>query len=229
MMPSAMRWLMGLCLGLVCALPGHAAEDPYAAWHAGRPGEAIPTLRAKAEAVDTWQAWYDLGLCAAAAEDHGLAAAALVAAQRRAPWRSEPRQVLSLLGQRLPPSAVAWLGPLAWPGLGWPGLILAACAGICLAAGFVWPRRRFLLLSSGGLALLLILPGTLAAWREAQITLLAIPHDTSLLDATGRVVGAIEAGTVVRQISPQAWQDRYLVDLGDGVRGYVPTADTARY
>jgi hypothetical protein len=220
-----MNWL----LLIICFCGFMQAEDPYAAWQAGRPAEAIDDLRTRAESTNSWQAWYDLGLCAAAAEQHGLASAALVAAHRRAPWRSEARSALVLLGQRMPASSVAWLGPLAWPGLSWQALMLALLAGASLGSAIYIARHRFILISLGAAASFAVLPGALAAWLDGRTPIAAIPNETSLSDATGRIICNLDAGTVVVLVHDQVWQDRYLVDVGDGQHGYVPVADLAQY
>lgn len=216
------------CLLTCLVWIGLGAADAYATWQAGRPQDALADLQVRAETSDAWEAWYDLGLCAAAAEDRGRAAAALVAAHRRAPWRSEPAQALGHLGQSLPDGWIPWLGPIAWPGTGWTGLALALTAGFAIGLACCQRRPRGLLLSLGGLLLLAIAPGAIAAWHDGRLNHAAVAADTRLLDATGRPQALVPAGSVVRILSETPWQGRHLVSIA-GSRGYLPTGDLLRW
>jgi hypothetical protein len=215
----------------VCAwifAPMQAAEDAYAAWQAGRPTESLPALQAQAETSDAWQDWFDAGLCAAAAEQRGLAVAAFLRAHDRAPWRDEPVRALSTIGSPLPPTWRAWLGPLAWPGSGWCGAVLAVIAGVSFAAATFHARRRGRWLALGCPAVLALLPGVIATWHDQALPLAAVVVDSRLLDATGKPVRALPAGTLVTLGDQDVWQGRHLVILSDGNRGYVPQGDLAR-
>lgn len=218
---------MLLLTALLCGL---TAEDPYVLWQNDRAAEALPLLQAQATQSDTWQAWYDAGLCAAAAEQRGLAVGNLLAAHVRAPWRSEPRQALLNLGAPPPAGWLHWLGPLAWPGSGWLAVILGGVAGVALALAVtlaVDGRRRAVWLSLASVLVIIIAPGFIATLHDGARPLAALRDDGHLLDATGRHVKALPAGTIVTLSADAPWQERWLVTLGDGTRGYVPLTDLA--
>lgn len=203
------------------------AEDPYALWQNGRPAEALPALQVRAEQSDAWQAWFDLGLCAAAADQRGPAVGWLLAAHTRAPWRAEPHAALSALGQPPPRGWLSWLGPLAWPGTSWCALVLAGLGGLACGLALTGRHRgRWLMLALG--AVMLLAPGVVASLHDRAVPLAAVVRDGHLLDATGRSVRPLPAGTVVTLISDEVWQERRLVELGDSSRGYVPETDLLR-
>ncbi len=204
-----------------------AAQDPYALWQNDRAAEALPLLQAEAQRSDTWQAWYDAGLCAAAAEQPGLAVGHLLAAHVRAPWRPEPRQALLSLGASPPAGWLTWLGPLAWPGTGWLAVILAGLAG-CATTLAVDGRRRAAWLTVAMVLVVVMAPGFIATLHDQARPLAALRGDGYLLDATGRNVKALPAGTIITLSADAPWQERWLVTLADGSRGYVPDADLIR-
>ena len=213
-----------VCL-LLCALPLVAADPVYAAWAQGRPAEAVPELLARARAGDGWAAWYDAGLAAQAAGDRGRAVACLAAALRRAPERAEIRQALAVLDAAPPPGWLDRLGPLAWPGLGWPALVLTAAGALALGAALFIRRGRLPLAAGGGLALLLVLPGALARGADAARPWAATCVDTHLLDAAGAPLAALPAGTLLERGAQPPWNGRAPVRLADGRAGFVPLAD----
>lgn len=216
--------LIALACSLSAATAVPVAEDAYALWQNGRPAEALPALQARAEQSDAWQAWFDLGLCAAAADQRGPAVGWLLAAHTRAPWRAEPRAALSALGAAPPPGWLTWLGPVAWPGTGWCALVIAGLGGLASAFALTGRQRgRWLLLALG--AIVLLAPGVVASLHDRALPLAAVIRDGHLLDATGRSVRPLAAGTVVTLASDELWQERRLVTLGDGSRGYIPATD----
>lgn len=209
---------------IVCCV---SAEDPYQTWAQGRPAEALPGLLAAAQASDApWQRWYDLGLAAHAAGQPGLAVAALLTAQQRAPWASEPRLALRQTGTPLPAAAMDVLGPLPALALSWPGLVLAGTAGALL--GWALYRRRVLPGLGAGLLLLLLAPGlVLACWPgPAWCTVLG---DSTLVDSTGAPQrgGELAPGTLLRREPREPWAGRVLVTTPDGRSGWVAESDTA--
>ncbi|HYE06627.1 MAG TPA: hypothetical protein VEL07_14010 [Planctomycetota bacterium] len=210
---------------LASASPMAAAEDAYAAWERGDPAASLAALSERAHATDRWDAWLDAGLAAAAAGERGQAAAALLAAHRRAPERAEPRQALAAIGATLPPGWLDRLGPIAWPGLGWSGAALATLAGLALAFGAA--RRRGRWIAIGVLAALAAAPGQIASWRDRRVPLAAIVADTHLYDSAGAAGAALGAGTLVERDAHQPWAGRRLVRTPDGAKGYVAAADLA--
>lgn len=219
-----MRMLLLLLTVFAC---GIAAEDPYALWQNDRAAEALPLLRAEATRSDDWQAWYDAGLCAAAVEQRGLAVGHLLAAHVRAPWRPEPQQALLSLGVTPPAGWLTWLGPLAWPGTGWLAVMLAGLAG-CASALALRRRRRAAWLTLAVVLILVVAPGFIATLHDQARPLAVLRDDGHLLDATGRNVQALPAGTIVLLSAEAPWQERWLVALPDGTRGYVPESDLLR-
>jgi len=215
---------VAVVLALAAALA--AADDPYALWAHGRAAEALSGLHRAAVASQGWDAWLDLGLAAAAAGDRGRAAVWLVESARRAPARREPRAALRALGATVPLSWSERLGALALPGQGWWGLTATALAGGALGVAVLLRRRRGTLALIGAGLLLVVLPGQIAAWRDAGDNLLAIAADTQLLDAAGAPQRALAAGSVLQRIARPPWAGRWLVALPDGRLGYVPVADT---
>jgi hypothetical protein len=215
---------LALITALMCScLMG---EDAYAPWSAGRPGESLPLLHAQAQAKDTWDAWLDLGLCAAAAERRGPAVVWLLEAQRRAPARSEPRQALASLGAALPDSYAARLGVFALPGSGALAPPLAAIAGLLLGYGVLGRRGRLGAVLLGSIALLAIVPGATAVWLDARHQWLGAASDTQLLDSTGAPLRAVAAGTIAERLPGPAWNGRLAVRLGEGSQGWLAEADT---
>jgi tetratricopeptide (TPR) repeat protein len=223
---SARRVLLALWLGALLPLAG--ADDPYALWSAGRPAAAIPALYAAAQASGRWDAWLDLGLAAAAAQDRPRAAAWLAEAARRAPERREPREAL----RALDPAhsiALSWserLGPLAWPGTGWPAVVLLGGAGLALGLALAGRRRRASAAFLGCVALAAAAPGQLAGLRDARHELLAVARDSHLLDSAGNPGDALPAGTLAERELQQPWPERVFVRLADGRRGYLALVDT---
>ena len=218
--------LLALLLGAVAPLAG--ADDPYAVWSGGHPDAAIPALYAAAQASGRWDAWLDLGLAAAAAQDRPRAAAWLAEAARRAPERREPREALRALD---PAQGVAlsWserLGPLTWPGTGWSAVALLAGAGLALGLALAGRRRRGAATLIGCAALAAVAPGQLAQLHDSRHELFATARDSHLLDSAGNPGDALPAGTVAEREAQAVWAGRVLVHLPDGRRGYLALVDT---
>jgi|GEM_PF-2621532 len=223
-MIRALLILVALGMGLLGLV---ASEDPYALWQHGRPHEALSGLQAQAERSNTWQAWYDLGLAAAAANQPGPAAAWLLKAHTRAPWRAEPRHALRVLGSPPPAGWLTWLGPVAWPGTGWIALSLAALAGLGFAGVCVARTKRTWWLVGGVLSTLLVAPGIVASLHDGRQPLAVILQPSQLLDASGHPQRSLPPGMIVTFLDQEAWQERRLVALADGTHGYVPVLDLA--
>ena len=220
--PPSIRCLFVILL----ALTGLAAVDqPYAAWESGRPADAIPALYQRALAQDRWDAWYDLGLAAAAAGDKGRAAVWLIAAARRAPEQPEPRAALSINGTPLPVTWMDRLGPVAMPGTGVTGLILLGFSGLCLGLACTARSRRGLAGSLGVLGLLIAAPGMIGVMLDSRNAWAATVRDTHLLDSAGNPVAQLPAGTVLRLVGDQAWAGRLGASLPNGQRGLVAQSD----
>jgi hypothetical protein len=203
-----------------------ASEDPYALWSAGHPREALSALHERAVAANSWDAWFDLGLAAAAAGEHGRACAWLLQARELAPGRSEPREALLALGATLPSSWIERVGPLAVPGRGWIGFALMLVAGLGIGYAIAGRKFRQGAVIAGIVALALALPGELAVWVDARIDLIAVVSDTQLLDSAGQAKQLLPAGTILIRESPTPWSERWQVRLQDGKRGFVPVPDT---
>jgi hypothetical protein len=218
-------WAAGMLLLLALA-HARGADDPYQLWSHGRPLDAIPALLLQAQGSDRWDAWLDLGLAAAAGGERGRAAAWLVAARARAPERDEPRAALRALGIELPPSWHSRCGPLAWPGSGWPGVVLLGLIGIALGHAVAAPRGRAAGLLVALLGAMAVAPGLGARILDGRLALVAVVRDTQLLDSTGSPAGAVAGGTVAVQESATPWSGRLRVTLADGRRGYLAIADT---
>jgi hypothetical protein len=210
---------MALC---ACA---SASEDPYALWSAGHPRQALPALHERAVATNSWDAWFDLGLAAAAAGEHGRACVWLLQARELAPGRDEPRAALLALGETLPASWVERVGPLVIPSRGWIGFSLMLIAG--LGIGYALAGRKFRQGTGtvGIVALALALPGELAVWADARVDLIAVVSDTQLLDSAGQAKHPLPAGTILIRESSTPWSGRWQVRLQDGKRGFVPASD----
>ncbi len=204
-----------------------ASEEPYALWQHGRPAEAVPALRDIAEHSDQWQAWYDLGLAAAAANQPGPAAAWVLKAHMRAPWRAEPRHALTVLGSPPPAGWLTWLGPVAWPGTGWSAVVIAALAGLSFAAACIARNKRSGWLVGALVATLIVAPGLVASFHDTRQPLAVILQSTQLLDASGHPLRSLPAGLITTLLDHEAWQERRLVMLADGTRGYVSVVDVA--
>ena len=212
---------------LALALPWSCgADDPYAAWGHGRPQDAIAPLHQRASASDRWDAWLDLGLAAIAAGRRNDGTAWLLAAHRRAPERSEPRQALRTLDVVPPVGWLDRLGPLALPGTGWTGLTLITLAGALLGYGLGARRWRMQALLIGAGLALIALPGRIAWEHDQGRLLVATVRDSQLYDSAGRPIAAIAAGTVLEQETAEVWAERILVHDGEGRRGHLPVADT---
>jgi hypothetical protein len=211
---------------LLIATGVFAADDPYAVWGHGRPQDAIAPLHRLATASGRWDAWHDLGLAAAAAGERGRAAAWLVEAHRLAPERREPLDALRALGSSPPAGWFDRLGPLAWPGCGWSGVILCGLGGLALGWALAEKRRRGAALALGLVACVAAAPGQLALLADARQPLTAVVRDSHLLDSAGKPGEAVAAGTIVAREPQPPWAGRVLVRLGDGRRGYLPLADT---
>lgn len=219
---ARVRSVLLALLVLIAGTAPLAAADPYAAWHQGRPAESVPLLRERAE-TGGWAAWFDCGLAAAEAGDRGSAAAWLLEAHRRAPWRREPRQALRVLGADLPATWCERLGGVAWPGTGWTGVLLLAGAGASL--GWWLPRRRQAWLPlAAGAAIVVALPGATAAWLDARVPLAAVIRDSALHDSAGVRIATVAAGTLARIEVGDDWQGRVLVRVREA-RGWLPRAD----
>lgn len=218
-----MRWMTVCCMALLCACPIFST-DPYDVWQAGQPATAVPDLYAQATATNSWQAWYDAGLAAAAADNQGAAVVWLLRAHQLAPWQPQPRQALSILQSPLPPGWITWLGPLAIIGTGWLGAVIAAAAGVCIGLAW-WSPRRARWVVAGALCTLAVAPGCIASWHDATTIFAATGADTRLLDTTGSPILALPLGTIVRQADTPVWQGRQLVTTLDGRSGYIPVGD----
>lgn len=210
---------------LVALITLNGAEDPYAAWGHGRPQDAITALHQTAVSSDRWDAWLDLGLAAAAADQRGKAVAWLVLAHNAAPEQTEPREALTVLGATLPARWLDRLGPLALPGIGWQGLAILALGGLAAGHALTGRRRRGLAVGLALLALCLALPGQLAWQHDHRQILVATVRDSHLVDSTGTPQDAVPAGTIAIRAAPEAWAGRVLVTLADGRRGYLAQAD----
>jgi len=218
-------WSACLLLALLrCGIT--AADDPYQMWGLGRPQAAIPLLLRQAQQSDRWDAWFDLGVAAAAAGKRGPAVSWLLAAHHRAPERAEPMTALRALGIALPPTWLDRLGPLAWSGCGWPGVVVLAIAALSLGYACLARRRRGLALTLGLIAGACAAPGQIAAWSDRRTDLIAVVHATRLLDSAGNPEEPVPAGTPVVRDPQPPWAGRLLVTLLDGRRGYLPLADT---
>lgn len=217
------RRLLGLLLLLAVGLA--ATDQPYSAWEAGRPADAIPALHQRAQAADRWDAWYDCGLAAAAAGDKGRAAVWLIEAVRRAPERPEPRAALTANGTPLPLTWMDRLGPVALPGTGVCGLALMGLAGIGLGLAIAGRRRRGWCAGIGAVALLAALPGFAGTVLDARSAWAATVRDTHLLDSAGNPVAQLPAGTVLTLAGDQPWAGRLGVSLPSGQRGLVAQSD----
>jgi hypothetical protein len=204
----------------------HSADDPYATWGHGRPQDAIAGLHQQATASDRWDAWFDLGLAALAAGRDGEGTAWLLAAHRRAPERTEPRQALRAIDVTPPIGWLDRLGPLALPGLGWSGLVLITLAGLPLGFGTCARGRRWAAIAAGAGLLLVAIPGRVAWEHDTGRLLVAAVRDSQLYDSAGRPIAAIPAGTVLEQESAEMWAERILVHDAQGHRGHLPLADT---
>lgn len=202
-----------------------AAIDPYAAWASGHPQDAIAALHERALSSQRWDAWFDVGLAAAAAGDKGHAAAWLLIAQRHAPERDEPRTALLANGTPLPPTWCDRLGPVAWPGTGVLGIVVLGLAGLALGWAVAGRKHRGLAVSVGLGALLLGTPGVIAVWHDSHAAFAAIVRDTNLLDSAGNPLGPLSAGTVVERDSNATWSGRSVIALPDGRRGLVAAGD----
>lgn len=220
---------MSTCLRLIIAtalLSSLIGDDAYAAWSAGRPAESLPHLYERAQSSDRWDAWLDLGLCAAAADRHGAATVWLLEAQRRAPARSEPRQALAALGTILPEGYVARLGGFAAPGAGIVALPLGILAGLLLGYAVLGRRGRATSLMLGAAALVIITPGSVAAWADGRHHWVGTASETQLLDSTGTPVRTMAEATVVECVPGDVWNGRIAVRLSDGTQGWLALADT---
>lgn len=216
--------MIRLLLALVLALPlaGSEAAD---AWAAGRPAEALPALHATALASGRWDAWLDLGLAAADAGRRGPAVAWLIEAHRRAPQRPEPRRALASLGADLPEGWVRRLAPATWPGSGPLALPLAVLAGIAWGWALGWRHGRRHALVVGGVALALLLPGALATWLDGRRGWAAVTADSTLLDASGRAVRPLPAGSLIEREAAAPWAGHVAVRLADGTSGWLAETD----
>lgn len=221
-----MSTYLRLLLALVWFGTALSGDDAYAAWSAGRPAESLPHLYQQAQATRRWDAWLDLGLCAAAAGQQGPAIVWLLQAHRLAPARHEPRQALAALGAGLPEGLLGQLGPVAGPGAGPLALPLACLAGLLLGYAAMGRRRRGLAGWAGALALALIAPGALASWLDGRHQWIAVASDTQLLDSTGTPLRGLSAGTIGERLPGAEWNGRIPVRLGDGALGWLAEADT---
>jgi hypothetical protein len=205
-----------------------AAADPYAAWQAGRPGEALPGLHATAQRADTWGAWLDCGLAAAEAGRRGAAIAWMLEAHRRAPARVEPRQAIAALGAPLPGGWIGRLGPIARPATGILAVGLTGIAGAALGWAIAGRRARGPALAVALVAGSAIAPGAIAGWLDGRRPWRAVVVDSALLDALGRPIVPLAEGTLVEVATP-SWPGvgRIAIRLADGRLGWIPEPDLA--
>ena len=148
-------------------------------------------------------------------------------AHQAAPERSEPREALTALGATLPGRWLDRLGPLALPGIGWPGLALLTLAGLAAGHTLAGRQRRGLALAVMVAALCCALPGQFAWQHDHRQILVATVRDSYLVDSTGAPQDAVPTGTIAVRAAADAWSGRVLVTLGDGRRGYLAEADLA--
>jgi hypothetical protein len=226
MSDAARRLMLMLATLLLTAATVNAEDDPYAAWSQGRPRDAAPLLHRAALASREWGAWYDCALAASAAGDAGAAAAWMLEAHRLAPARPEPLRALRANGAAIPPTWNERLGPIAWLGAGWQGLAASLVVGLACGWWLASRRHRPALVVLAGALLGAMLPGAFASWADANAAWVAAVRDTHLVDSTGTPGRALAAGTVVMREPQRPWNDRVLVRLEDGQRGYMILADT---
>jgi hypothetical protein len=69
-------------------------------------------------------------------------------------------------------------------------------------------------------------PGYIATWLDHRTDLIAVVHDTRLLDSAGNPEELVVAGTPVVRDPQPPWAGRVRVTLPDGQRGYLPQSDT---
>lgn len=216
---------MRLVLLLLALCSIHASESPYTAWQQGRPADSLAALTKAAEEAQTWQAWYDAGLCALAAEERALGITYLTRAHHLDPGQPLPTEALASAQVELFPTLSAELGPLATALSGWVGLALALIAGYCLTHGLLNSSRRPLYIVVGTFGLLLVLPAQIAKRIDGGQHLLVTATEASLVDASGNVLGLLPEGTIVRRAKAESWGQRVLVERVDGNRGYIAEAD----
>jgi hypothetical protein len=207
------------------ALLALRADDADTAWSQGRPAESLARLVAEAQAGNDWGRWLDAGLCAAAAEDRGHAVAYLLTAHRLAPAAAAPRQALAALGCPPPGGWLDVCGPIALPGLSWWGPLTVGLGTGLLAFALLAPRRRPWLAGLGGALLLAAAPGVVAQAHDRQRPLAAVVRDSELVDAAGRTLAQLPAGTVLTRLPGAPWAGRSSVQLADGRQGFTPTTD----
>lgn len=206
-------------LGLIVSGAMGATTDPYQAWSQGRPSESVQALIERAESHDTWHAWYDAGLCAASADQPGLASQALLEAHRRAPLRTEPLQALRTVGSDVPRTRVEHLGWLVWPARGWPMLIVSVLAGLAGGLAIMVRPWRGALVTVTVVGVLAVTPGLIAGWldqREAVMTWRVVHQSVWLEDSTGEPLAAVSAGDLVQLATTNGtWNERVLVQAGE--------------
>lgn len=200
-----------------------AQEDPYLAWTQGRPEESLPQLWQRAQQAG-WRAWYDAGLCAAAAEQPIPAKQALLQAHRAAPWRSEARSALAILGlEELPRQWQDRLGPLAMSADGPIGLLLSLLLGISLGWVLIGlPYRTWAALVLA-LSALLLLPSLTARWLDGHTDWALSQQDLTLVNVAGQSLHSLPAGSLVIVEEAQGHAARARVRLLDGQRGFLPS------
>lgn len=220
--------LLLTCVQLLAAASTDTLEAAYTAWSQGRPIEALPALHEAAVTSDRWDAWLDLGLAAAAADQNGPAVAWLLKAHERAPTATEPLEALRALGCNPPASATARIGPLALPGTGILAAVLLLLGCGLLGYATFARQRRLSCLIAGILLSASTLPGIIAAWLDSQHHLAAVVSPSHLLDSTGTPLedGAVAPGTLAQREPREAWNGRILVTLEDERRGWLPIAST---
>jgi hypothetical protein len=214
-----------LLLFALSLAPALELAEAYQAWAQGRPDEALPVLAERAQHDDTWAAWCDYGLAAAACNDHGHAVAALLRAHLLAPEQDAPVQGLVALGQTPPESWLRALGPIALPASGGLGLALALLVGGGLGWSLAGTRRRLPAALLALVALTLLLPGLVARLHDSRRPLIVTVTPTWLLDASGTPLREITAGTILELRRPTPWEGRWLVTTPGGLRGAVSRND----
>ncbi len=229
----ARTWAMGLSLrgafaALLSTMSASAfAADPYAAWSQGRPAESANELTQEALASQRWDRWLDAGLAHLAADDRGHAAAAFLMAHHLAPQQPEPREALRAIEIPLPTTWLEWAGPIAWPGVGWPGVVIIGLGGIALGYGLGsgLVRRRWRSAIVGGGLLVLAAPGQLGWWHDHHQPWGVVVRDTHQLDSTGSPTASMAGGTLVRMESDDAWAGRRAVRLLSGTVVFLAEGD----
>ena len=199
-----------------------AQEAALTTWNQGRPQEALPLFLHIAKKQNQWHDWFNAGLCAQAAQETGIAHAALLQAAQLAPWQSAPRQALRQYGVDIPVSWGEWFGPFTIPGNSWAAPAIAFLAGLCLVYAGLRRKRRLLMITLSTCGIMTILPGIIAQLDNSLHAYAAVAQDSSLRDTTGNAIQTVPAGTIVRITVADVFPGRDAVILPDGQAGHLP-------